>query len=257
MELTIVGSGTVVPEAEKGGSCYHLEAAGRRLLLDCGPGAGSGMAGASVAWEALTDVVLSHFHADHVGGIPGFFFSLKHGTPPGWEDRPLRVVGPPGTRRLFEAMGDAFGDYVLEPGCPLELREVGPGEEGVELAPGLELSTCPTPHTGESQAIRLETSEASLGYTGDTGPSEALEGFFSGVDLLVAECSLLDEEVADNHLSPSRLARLAAAAGPELLLATHIYPHVRSGHDVVAMVAAGGYGGPMELAREGDRWRAG
>lgn len=256
MELTVVGSGTVVPEVGKGGSCYFLEAEGRRLLLDCGPGAGRGLVEAGCPWDDLTDLLISHFHGDHVGGIPGFFFSLKHGTPAAWSERPLRVMGPPGTRRLMDAMAGAFGEWVLEPGCPLEVEEVGPGE-AVELASGLRLSTRSTPHTEESQALRLDGLEASVGYTGDTGPSGELEDFFAGVGLLVAECSLLDDEVADNHLSPTRLARLAGGAQPELLLATHIYPHVRTGHDVGALVRAAGYAGPMELAREGDVWPAG
>jgi ribonuclease BN (tRNA processing enzyme) len=254
MELRVVGSGPVIPEAGKGGSCYFLEAGGRRLLLDCGPGAGRGLVEASCPWDELTDLVLTHFHADHVGGIPGFFFSLKHGTPPGWAERPLRVTGPPGTRRLFEAMASAFGDYVLAPGCPLEIRELAPREE-IELRGTLLLRTHPTPHTDESQALRLELGTDSIGYTGDTGPSEALGPFFEGVDLLVAECSLLDEEVGDNHLSPTRVARLARAAGPELLLLTHIYPHVRSGSDLEALVRAAGYTGALELAREGETWR--
>lgn len=255
MELRVVGSGTVIPEAGKGGSCYFLEAGGRRSLLDCGPGAGRGLVEADCPWDELTDVVLTHFHADHVGGIPGFFFSLKHGTPPAWAERPLRVTGPPGTRGLFDAMASAFGDYVLEPGCPLEIRELAPPAE-VEVGEALVLRTRPTPHTDESQALRVDHRAGSVGYTGDTGPSEALGPFFEGVDLLIAECSLLDEEVGDNHLSPTRVARLARAAGPELLLLTHIYPHVRSGSDPGTLVRAAGYTGALELAREGGSWRA-
>ena len=76
-----------------------------------------------------------------------------------------------------------------------------------------------------------------------------------GVDLLVAECSLTDDEVGDNHLSPSRVAELAREAGPELLLLTHIYPHVREHHDVRALVAAAGWSGDVRLAHEGLRVR--
>lgn len=254
MELRVVGSGTVIPEAGKGGSCYYLEGAGRRILLDCGPGAGRGLAEAGCAWDELSDLLITHFHGDHVGGIPGFFFSLKHGTPPSWGERPLRVTGPRGTRRLFDTMSDAFGEYILEPGCPVEIREVPPNEEAT-LDGDLRLLTRSTPHTEESVAFRLEGSTGSVGYTGDTGPSEELEGFFSSVDLLVSECSLLDEEVGDNHLSPSGVARLARGSAPELLLLTHIYPHVHAEHDVRALVRASGYTGELELARQGDAWR--
>lgn len=248
--LVVVGSGTVVPEPDRGASCYWVEMGSSRLLLDCGPGAVQGLARRGLPWEALTDLVLSHFHADHVGALPGFFFALKHGIHPPRE-RTLRVWGPPGTRTLFEKLADALGEFLLDPGFPVEIRETPPGE-ATRPAAGLRLATRKTPHTEESRAIRLEAGGSSLGYTGDTGPASAdLGAFFRGVEVLLCECSLPDEQVGDNHLSPSRAAELARVAGPGLLLLTHVYPHLRTGADPVALVRAAGYTGDVRLARDG------
>lgn len=247
--LVVVGSGTVIPEEDRGGSCYYVETGEVRALLDCGPGAVQGVVRHGVPWERLTHLVLTHFHADHVGALPGLFFSLKHGVRPG-RDLPLEVWGPPGTRGLFEGLADVLGDYLRDPGFPLEVREVEPGDE-VGLSREVRLSTRKTPHTEESQAVRLEGPGGRVGYTGDTGPCPELGDFLAGADLLVCECALTDEEVGDNHLSPSRVAEIAARARPELLLLTHIYPHVRRRHDVARLVAAAGYPGRVELARDG------
>lgn len=248
--LVVVGSGTVVPEGDRGCACHFAELGGARVLLDCGPGAVQSLARLGLPWSELTDLVISHFHADHVGALPGLFFGLKHGVLPS-RTAPLDVWGPPGTERLFRGLAAALGDYLLDPGFPVRFHELEPGAEASLIA-GVRLRVHPTPHTDESQAVRLEAEGATLGYTGDTGPSETLGAFFRAVDLLLAECSLLDEQVGDNHLSPGRVARLAGEARPGLLVLTHVYPHVRADHDPVALVRAAGYrDGAVELAHDG------
>ena len=249
--LVVVGSGTVVPEGDRGGSCYFVEWGSGCALLDCGPGAVQSLARLGLPWDELTDLVLTHFHGDHVGALPGLFFSLKHGTRAARASRPLTVWGPTGTRRLFEGLAGVLGAYLLDPGFPVHVREVRPGEEAT-LAGGAALRVHATPHTEESQAVRLSAGEWSLGYTGDTGPSRALGTFMAGVSVLVCECSLLDDEVGENHLSPARVAEIARLSRPGRLILTHVYPHVRAAHDVPTLVRAAGYAeGEIRMARDG------
>lgn len=249
--LTVVGSGTVVPEGDRGGSCSHMEAGGVRLLVDCGPGAAGSMARHGVPWDRLTHLALTHFHGDHVGGLPALFFAFKHAVRPPREE-PLEVLGPVGTDRLFRKLSDALGGYVTDPGFPVEIREVEPESE-VELREGVTLRARETPHTDESLAYRVDASApgASVGWTGDTGRAPELGSLFEEVDVLLAECSLPEEEVGDNHLSPSGVAEIASAARPGRLLLTHVYPHFRSGRDVPSLVRAAGFTGRVELARDG------
>ncbi|MFQ5679262.1 MAG: MBL fold metallo-hydrolase [Gemmatimonadota bacterium] len=247
--LVVVGCGTVVPEGDRGGSSFYLEMDGARVLLDCGPGAVQSMVRHGVPWSGLTDLVLTHFHTDHVGAVPGLFFSLRHGIAPGERDAPLDVWGPPGTRRLFERLAVALGEYLTDPGFPLRVREIPPGQ-ATELRSGIRLSTHKTSHTPESQAVRLDGT-AAVGYTGDTGPCETLGAFLRAVRLLVCECSLADREVGENHLSPARVAGIAAEAVPERLLLTHIYPELRRAGDVAALVRDAGYEGEVLVAHDG------
>lgn len=247
--LVVVGCGTVVPEADRGCSSYYLELGRGRILLDCGAGAVQSLAREELPWNELTDLVITHFHADHVGALPGLFFAFKHGIQPARQE-PLAVWGPPGTRRLFERLAAALGDFLLDPGFPVDIVEVSPGS-GAALSCGIELSVHETAHTEESHAVRLGGPEAAVGYTGDTGPTPGLGRFFEGVDLLVSECSLTDDQVGDNHLSPGRVAVIATEARPGLLLLSHIYPHVRQRYDVPALVAAAGWNGPTRVAADG------
>lgn len=248
--FVVVGCGTVVPEPDRGASCYWVETGPVRALLDTGPGLLQAMARLGLPWAGITDVVLTHFHADHAGGLPGLLFTLTYGLLPAVRQAPLDVWGPPGTRRLLERLADAYGEFVHDPGFPLRVHDLPPGGEAM-LGGAVRLRTLPVPHTETSQAVRLETGFGPVVYTGDTGPNEALGAFAADAGLLVCECSLPDSHAIDTHLSPTSVASLAAAARPGRLLLTHVYPQFRSRADVPALVTAAGWSGPVELAVEG------
>jgi len=225
--------------------------------MDCGPGAVQSLARHGLPWADLTDLVITHFHSDHVGALPGLFFALQHGRLPTRTEEPLDVWGPPGTVDLFERLAAALGSFFIDPGFPVRIHELFP--EAVQtLASGALLSAHDTPHTAESLAVRVEGADATVGYTGDTGASDTLGGFMRGVHTLICECSLRDREVGDNHLSPSRVASIAGAARPELLILTHIYPHFRNSDDVPALVRAAGYeAGTIDVATDGRAYDPG
>lgn len=252
MDVTIVGSGTVVPDPERVCAGVFAAAGPHRVLLDCGPGVVHHMARFGIAWHRLTHLALTHFHNDHIGDVPILLFALKHGLA---ERRTaeLTVLGPPGTGERLERMADAFGAHVLSPGFPVAKREIEPGA-AFDLGDGARLRTLPVPHTGESVAYRLEAGDAVLGYTGDTGYDAAIGRFFVGVDALIAECSLPENAAMDTHLTPERVAALARAARPERLLLTHIYPQLP--HDeAVEGVRQAGWDGETTAVKDGFRIR--
>ena len=77
-------------------------------------------------------------------------------------------------------------------------------------------------------ALRFDTDAGSLVYSGDSGPSRALEQLAQGCDVLIHMCSYISGSV-DNHATRIgtsghlEAARTAAAAGARRLVATHIY----------------------------------
>lgn len=247
----IVGCGTVVPEGDRAASSFHLSAPGSRILVDCGPGAVQALARLGVEWGALTDLAITHFHADHVGALPGLFFALTHGLAAPRRD-PLDVWGPVGTADLFDGLAAALGEFMLDPGFEVRIREVGP-DASFRTEAGVRVQAHKTPHTDESLAYRFEGDFGAVGFSGDTGASATLGPFMAGVDVLVCECSLHDREVGDNHLSPASVARIASAARPGVLVLTHIYPHFRMSEDVLDLVAKAGYAGEARIAVEGMR----
>lgn len=247
MKLTIVGSGTAAPEVARVCSGYMVEAAGTRLLMDCGAGVVQGMARHELPWSRLDHLLLTHFHNDHIGDVPMLFFALKWGVSEA-RTAPLTVWAPHGIQHRLTAMAAAFGDHVADPGFPVLVREVSPGDRFT--AGTVSVAVAATPHTDHSVAYRLEVSRSTLGYTGDTGPSVDVGRFLSGCAVLLAECSLPDDAAVAGHLTPSSLAALAGEAAPGRLVVTHVYPQLEA-LDPIARIRAAGWTGEMVRAHDG------
>src|SRR5262245_12890648 len=225
MRLTVIGTGTVVPSARRSSAAYWLEAGEVRLLMDCGPGTLHRCGALGLPWASATHVAISHYHIDHWGDLPAFLFAGRWGTLPP-RSAPLTLVGPAGFRNRLTVLAGALGDWVLDPGYPLVVREIVPGGP-VELAPGVTLDAQRTPtHTAESLAFAVRAGGACLVYTGDTGVDEALGKWAKGCDVLVAECSLPDGQGISIHLTPTQAAALARTAGARRLVLSHFYPQI-------------------------------
>lgn len=253
LELRVLGSGTVAPAADRTAPAYWVEVGPVRLLLECGAGTLHRAAQFGLAWPTITHVAITHFHPDHWGELPFLLFAQKWGTQPA-RQAPLHLIGPRGFGTRLTVLAGALGDWVLEPGYPVEIVELGPGEVA-DLSHQVQLEACKTPHTPESLAYGVRFPGGRLVYTGDTGPSEELARWARGCDLLLAECSLPDPQGITIHLTPSQAGQLARAAGAGRLVLTHFYPAIE-GTDPAA-VAGRTYGGPVVAAADGDRFLIG
>jgi ribonuclease BN (tRNA processing enzyme) len=250
MNLTCIGTGTAVPEPDRVCSGYLIEVNGLCILLDCGGGVVHNMARVGVRWQDISHLLLTHFHNDHIGDVPLLFFAWQHGMRPG-RTEPLTVIGPKGTRKLLRRMADVFGTHLEEPGFEVRCEEME-GSEALRLADSVRLSTFATPHTEESLAYRIDADGRSFCYSGDTGMSSELAVFAQGVDTLLIECSLPDDEPMETHLTPRQVAEMARVALPKRLIVTHIYPQLDRAA-VPDLVRQAGWPARVEIARDGQR----
>jgi ribonuclease BN (tRNA processing enzyme) len=250
LTLTVLGSGTVAPTPTRTAAAYWVEAGDVRLLLDCGTGALHRAAQFGIPWHTATHIALTHFHTDHWGELAHYLFALRWGVEPA-RAAPLVLLGPVGLHERLGHLSGAYGGWVLDPGYPLEVSELG-GERARVLGPGVTLEWHPTPHTEESVAYAVRYGDTRLVYTGDTGPSADLARWAEGCDLLLAECSLPDDRAIDIHLTPSQAGDLAREAKAKSLVLTHFYPPVEAVQP--ARLAAGAFAGPVAAARDGDRF---
>ena len=224
MKLVILGSGTSVPHADRASAAHWLETSAGTVLLDVSADAAHRMAQETLDWPNLDAIWVSHFHLDHLGGLPAFLFGSKWAPQTQSRTKPLRIFGGAGLRRIIEAINNSNNYPLLEQPFPVEIVEVEAGAT-FDILPGVTAQTLSTPHTEESLALRLKGDGSKLFvYTSDTGFSEDLVPFASGADLLLMECSFRRNKPVQKHLELTDAMRIAEQCNPAKVVLTHLYP---------------------------------
>ena len=250
MEITVVGSGTVVPRLERRQSCVVVEASGETFYFDLGSGAVRGMLRAGLDPFAVDRIFFTHFHPDHTVDVVPLLFSIKYGAEEE-RSRPLYLTGPQPFRAFWGSVTSVWGEFMLGdyPTHVCELPHECPSP--LDL-PGCRLSWAPAEHRPESIAYRLDGEEGSFVYTGDTEYSESVVDLARGAHTMLIECSFPDESPVPGHLTPSGVARIASEAGVRRVVLTHVYPAADE-LDLQAEVGRG-FGGEVVVARDGLRF---
>src|SRR5438477_5868647 len=104
MKVTLLGTGTPFPNAERFGPAILVEVAGTKLLFDCGRAVVIRLTQAGVSPKEVDALFLTHLHSDHVVGIPDLWLS-------GWllgRSKPLPIWGPQGTSSMARHLAQAF-----------------------------------------------------------------------------------------------------------------------------------------------------
>jgi ribonuclease BN (tRNA processing enzyme) len=257
MRYTLIGSGTVVPDARRGPAAHHFGCGDVQVLCDLGSGTLRRLDGLGLRWPELDMVAVTHRHQDHIADLLPLVFALRH-TPGVERVRPLTLLGYEGFARDLSLLSEVYGGWVLEPGFPLEVRESP--ETPLEIERGdawLEIEARPVVHSPEAVGYRMTLSasgrEIVVAYTGDTEESAEAIDLARDADLLVAECSVADEDRVPGHLTPRGAGRVAAAASVGRLVTTHFYPSALSlGPEEIERRIREAYAeGPVDLGIDG------
>jgi ribonuclease BN (tRNA processing enzyme) len=174
-----------------------------------------------------------------------------HPSPPAGAAR-LPVFAPKGAGERLAAAYAASPEELASTDLSdtLDLRAHADG--GTVDVAEVTLRAAAVDHPCPAFALRLEHGGASLVYSGDTGPSQALVELARGADVLLCEASWphvvpgrWSEPPPGVHLSGRQAGEHAVAAGVGRLLLTHV-PAWCSGPDLLAE-ARECFPGPVEL----------
>ena len=166
MEITVVGTGTVVPRLSRRQSCVVVRVGGEMLVFDLGSGAVRGMLHAGLDPFATERIFFTHFHPDHTVDVVPLLFAMNYGSDEK-RTRPLAISGPEPFRSFWDSITEVWGEWILGD-YPLDVSEL-PHECPAPLElPGYRISWAPAKHRPESIAYRLETEDKAFVYTGDT-----------------------------------------------------------------------------------------
>jgi len=221
MRLHFIGSGDAFGSGGRLNPCFHVVGKQVNFLIDCGASSLIGLKHQRIALNDIQAIFITHFHADHFGGIPFFIldaqFLLKR-------SKPLTIAGPTGLAQWYERVLETSfpGSSRTKQKFPLSLVELKPSERasvaGVKVIPFQAHHGTPD---GPFFAYRLEAEGRTIAYTGDTEWTDELIGAGSHADLLVAEAYFFDKKVRF-HLDLASLLEKLPLIQPKRLILTHM-----------------------------------
>ncbi len=226
MELVFLGTSSAIPTSHRNHSAVALKAFGEIFLFDCGEGTQLQMSKAKISPMKINNIFITHFHGDHILGLPGIIQSMAFRG----RKNPLHIFGPKGLVEIINIIRN-FGYFSLtfeiymheiDDGIILEeenyriscskmnhtvlnfayskyekrrpkfIREkaialgINPGPDFGKLQQGISVKVGDTIIQPE-QVLGEERKGRKIIYSGDTTPSERMVEFAEDADLLIHE----------------------------------------------------------------------
>jgi len=261
LDVVFLGTAGSMPTAQRAPAALLVRRGRDKLLFDCAEGTQRQLLRSSVGLLELEEVFLTHFHADHVLGLPGMLktFALRG------RELPLTVHGPHGLVDLVASLRRVLGRLTyelklveLDTGDALErdgyrlatfgvahgvsalgwslIEATRPGRFDVEAADRLGVPNGPARGALQrGEAVGTVKPEDVLGpsragrkvvITGDTAPSDEIVEAAWGADVLITEATFSDEEreraAETRHQTATQAAEVAQRAKVGLLALTHL-----------------------------------
>jgi ribonuclease Z len=253
LTITLLGTGTPAPSLTRQSSGYLIEAGGDVIVWDHGPGAHQRLIESGRRSIDVTHAFFTHLHYDHCMDYGRLVLQR-------WDQGAnripdLQVYGPTPLARITEQLFGVDGIYGPDIAARTQHRsslDVFEARGGTLPRPrpaprvteihagsvvegnGWKITVANAQHAQpylECLALRLDTTEGSLCYTGDTGLSASVIELAKGCDLLIAmnhyfsgtEPSAAYRAATGNHRDCAQMAR---RAGAKVLVLTHLLDQI-------------------------------
>jgi len=104
IKITFLGTGSMVPTKERNHIAVLVSYKNENILVDCGEGTQRQLKLADISSTKVTKILISHWHGDHVLGIPGLMYSLSANE----YNKTLDIYGPKGTKEFMAHLLKGF-----------------------------------------------------------------------------------------------------------------------------------------------------
>nr|HID12756.1 MBL fold metallo-hydrolase [Anaerolineae bacterium] len=242
--VVALGTAAAVPDETHANTYLAVEGEQGFFLIDCADSPLIRMRRAGLTPERLRGLIITHFHPDHVFGVP---ILLMNTWLLGRTD-PLPVYGLQDALERFKAMMDLL-HWQEWPGlfpvpCRTVAEEVGaPVLEDEEFR----VTGAPVKHLVPTLGLRIENKRSGgvVAYSSDTSPCDAVVALARGADILIHEAA----KNTLGHSSAAQAGEIARRAGAGRLVLIHYRPAPWK-YDRWLEEAAAAFGGPVELAQD-------
>jgi len=262
VKITFLGTGNAIPTKERNHTAIYVSFANENILVDCGEGTQRQFRKADLSPTKITKILLTHWHGDHILGLPGILQTLAMSNYTGT----LKIYGPKGTKNFMNILKDLIRDFNIK----LEIHEVS-GKfletkdffiEAAQMSHGIpanaysivfkdkirldknkirKLKLPNSPLLGKLQAgqdivfnnKKIKASQVTYLEKGkkitfilDTGMNDNTIKIAKNSDLLITESTFLSKEKEKakeyKHLTVTDAATIAKRSKSKLLVLTHI-----------------------------------
>ena len=243
-KVVILGTSNAIPTSEHENTHMVIIGKERMVLVDCVSNPVLRLEQAGLDFNDLTDLVLTHFHPDHVSGVPLLLMDM-------WlmgRRKPLNIYGLHHTLDRLEGLMGFYGwadwpNFFPVAFCRLPAQEMTP----VLDCPDFQVFSSPVRHLLPTIGLRFEFNHNNkvMAYSCDTEPCAQVVRLAEGADALIHEAA----GAARGHSSAEQAGEIATRAEAGSLYLIH-YPTGRyAGGDLIA-AASSTYQGPVKVAED-------
>ena len=157
LTITLLGTAATMPLPDRALTAAAAECGGHSLLFDCGEGTQAAARRAGVNLMKLDAICLTHYHGDHIFGLPGLLQTLGCQG----RERPLTLYGPEGLGEIWPALRTLAGPLLYPVRAvqldtdPIDLTTLSSGWPA-----GAQLTPFRTRHRVPSRGYRLDLPRA-------------------------------------------------------------------------------------------------
>lgn len=246
-EAVMLGTGRAVPSPSQENTYFALLGQDSALLIDCSGSPLRRLRKARIDPTRIDAVIITHFHPDHVYGLPSFLLSS-------WlvgRKAPLDIYGPEDAVGRAEQMMALYG-YDAWPGMfPVRYHAIALTPAAVVLATqDFEVTAAPGVHHVPAIGLRVRDRRTGsvLVYSSDTEPAQQIEELARGARLLIHEAT----GESSGHSSAEQAGRVAQRAGVQELALIHYDPAATPRREMLRD-ARRQFGGRVSVARDFQR----
>ena len=243
-KLIVLGSSNAIPTLENENTHMVVVGRERMVLVDCGSNPILRLEKAGLDFNDLTDVIVTHFHPDHVSGLPLLLMDM-------WLMGRQRSLNIYGLHHTLDRVEDLMGFYAWAEWprfFPVAFHRLPAADLSTILdCPDFKIQCSPVRHLVPTIGLRIEFNHSGqvLAYSCDTEPCEQVVRLAEGADVLIHEAT----GASRGHSSTVQAGEIASKAEVKSLYLIH-YPTGRFATGDLVSEARTRYQGQVALARD-------
>ena len=216
-KITFLGTASAVPDRNHQNTHFVVETEDGTILVDCVGNPIVRLQEAGIDPQSVTDLILTHFHPDHISGVPLLLMDL-------WlmgRKKPLHIYGLESVLDKFEKMMELFEWEEWGGFYPVHLHPViNPDRTSIINRVNLQVQASKVRHMIPAMGVRITVPGGTVCYSTDTGPCVEVLNLAKDADILIHEAS----GSMGGHTSAREAGVIASDAGVKALVLIHYDP---------------------------------